>query len=64
MKAEIIVSGTMKEYHDSQKFQIIAQAQQELNNLRKYLRSKYIPYEYLRNESITIEGGRAYVKRG
>ena len=64
MKAELKTSGTMKEHHGSQKFQILAQAQHELSNLRKYLKSNYIPYEYVRNESIKITGGKAYVKRG
>lgn len=63
MKAEIKVTGTMKKHQVSKKFHILAHAQQELSNLRKYLKSNYIPYEYVRNQSIKIDGGRAYVRK-
>ena len=63
MKAEIKITGKMDYYYETQKFHILGQATKALSELRKVLKSNKVPYEYIRNESIKISGGRAYVRK-
>lgn len=61
MKKEIKVTGTMAEHFASQKFHLAGEAVRKLSEMRHYLKSNKIPYEYKANQYLTIDGGRAEI---